>query len=167
VALPDALQRQADAVRGAHAPEAAARAPAHLALFRHLPGPELGALVSTVRHALAAPAPMFRLQPPRAWDRRWVAPVEAPALDALRAELAERWHGLLAPGDHAPPRLHISLSTGRSAPPALPEGPWRARGLLLWQHGGPALAAERGGRRSAAERGGPFWTPLVALAFRG
>lgn len=154
VALPDALQRAADAVRGSHAPEAAARTPAHLTLFRHLPGLELPALVSTMRQAVAGAVPTFRVQPPQAWNGRWVAPVEGSGLDALRTELAERWHGLLAPGDHGAARLHISLSTGRSAPPALPEGPWRARGLLVWAH-------------QPDERGGPFWTPLVALAFRG
>lgn len=154
VAVPDALQRAAEAVRGVHAPEAAARTPAHLTLFRHLPGLELRALVSDMRQAMAGEAPTFRVQLPKAWNGRWVAPVGAPGLDALRAELAQRWHGLLAPGDLAHPHLHISLSTGRSAPPALPEGPWRARGLLLWAH-------------QPDERGGPFWTPLVALAFRG
>jgi hypothetical protein len=93
--------------------------------------------------------------------------VTAPALDALRAELAEQLHGLLAPGDHAPPLLHISLSSGRDAPSPLGEGPWKARGLLLWRHEGAEMAADRAGSGMAPERGGAFWTPLVAVAFHG
>ena len=45
LAMPGALQRAADAIRGRLAPEAAARAPAHLGLFRHLPGAELADMV--------------------------------------------------------------------------------------------------------------------------
>lgn len=168
VALPEALQRQADAIRSTRAPAAAASAPAHLSLFRHLPGPALAEIGNSLRRMVASSAPTMILQAPAAWNGRWVVPVRAPALDALRAELADGWHGLLSPGDHAPPRLHISLSGGPEAPPPLPEGPWPARGLLLWRYaGGPGSAAERGGASSAAERGGPFWTPLVAFAFRG
>jgi hypothetical protein len=178
VALPDALQRKADAIRSARTPEAAARAPAHLTLFRHLPGPEAQALLRTLKAYGASPAPVFRLRPPARWNGLWVAPVESPALDELRAALAHDWHGLLAPGDLAPPRLHISLGTGSAAPPLLPEGPWAARGLLLWRHGSPLpgpiaqrdgvqSVAQRDGPKSVAQRDGSFWTPLVATAFRG
>jgi hypothetical protein len=160
VALPDTLQRQADAIRAARAPQAAARAPAHLTLFRHLPGAQAQALSRTLKVHSVGPAPAFRLRPPARWNGLWVAAVEAPALDELRAALAHDWHGLLAPGDRAPPRLHISLGTGSAAPPPLPEGPWAARGLLLWRHGTPPPGPP-------PERDGPFWTPLVAAAFRG
>lgn len=80
-----------------------------------------------------------------------MAPVSSPAADLLREELAQRWHGLLAPGDIAPPRLHVSLqkSARTAPPPPVPGGgPWQSPGLLLWQYG-KAL-----------------WTPLVAFAFR-
>jgi hypothetical protein len=162
VGLPDALQRQADAVRNATAPQAARRAPAHLGLFRHLPGLQRGSLVGTLRSLSAGPAPQFQLLPPAFWNGIWVAPVRSPALDDIRAELAECWHGLLAPGDFAPPRFHISLNKGRYAPSSLSPGPWRATGLLLWQHDRPQQAkAERAGD----ERDGAFWTPLVGCAF--
>ncbi len=195
VALPAALQRQADAIRAARTPPAAARAPAHLTLFRHLPGPEAQALCRTLKACTAAPAPAFRLRPPARWNGLWVAPVQAPDLDELRAALAHDWHGLLAPGDRAPPRLHISLGTSSTAPPPLPEGPWAARGLLLWRYtpasgpppqpGNPGSVAFRDGTTSVAFRDGTtsvafrdgtkpvafrdgsFWTPLVAAAFRG
>jgi hypothetical protein len=156
LALPDALQRQADAMRAAVWPQAARRAPAHCTLFRHLPGLHQDDLVRLLRRVRPATQRDFDVAAPVRWGDRWVAPINAPALDQLRADLADSLHGLLAPGDLAPPRLHISLSEGRNAPPALPTGPWPARGLLLWRH-----AASR------AERGGPCWTPLVALAFHG
>jgi hypothetical protein len=156
LALPDALQRRADDIRRDRLPDAAARAPAHLALFRHLPGLQQASLVHTLRALVAGPAPLLEIGDAARWNGRWVAPVQAPAQDRLRAELAARWHGLLAPGDLAPPRLHISLAEGRAAPPPLPPGPWRARGLLLWRHG-----------HGGTERDGAFWTPLVAVAFRG
>jgi hypothetical protein len=176
VALPEALQQQADAVRNALAPAAAVRAPAHLSLFRHLPGLQLAEVVNRIRRAAARPAPALAVGAPTRRGGRWMAPVTEPGLDALRAELADQLHGLIAPGDHAPPHLHISLSSGKPAPPPLGEGPWKARGLLLWRHegahpdagrGGSVSGAERGEVDFAAERGGAFWTPLVAVAFRG
>jgi hypothetical protein len=149
VALPPALQRQADAVRAAFAPEAAAHAPAHLGLFRHLPIASEDSLARDVRALAAELGPAaFQLEPPTRWGDLWVAPVRSPALDSLREELAGRWHGLLSPGDFAAPRLHVSLGRRRETPPPLPPGPWRAPGLLLWQYGEAC------------------WTPLAAFGFR-
>lgn len=165
LALPDALQRQADVVRAAARPDAALRAPAHCTLFRHLPGLRRAEIVRLLQRVRPATQPDLDVLPPVRWGDRWVAPLAAPVVDALRAELADSLHGLLAPGDLAPPRLHISLSDGRAPPPPLLPGPWRARGLLLWRHDGPL--AERSGYGIALQRGGPFWTPLVAVAFHG
>jgi hypothetical protein len=174
VALPDALQRQACALRRQLAPEAARRAPAHVSLFRHLPGLQQDSLVGDIRTVAASAAPElqpeFQLEPPVRWGGLWVARMRSAGLDALRADLADRWHGLLSPGDLAPPRLHLSLGPGTQPPPPLPGGPWRAPGLLLWQHsgpiGGPAGAGGRGKPMGQDERDGAFWTPLVACAFR-
>jgi hypothetical protein len=161
VALPDALQQQACAVRAHRSPDAAGRAPAHISLFRHLPGLHRDALVTDIRALVGSqPAPRLPFDLPVRWGGLWVARARCPELDRLRAELADRWHGLLAPGDLAPPRLHISLGAGRQPPPPLPIGPWRARGLLLWAHAGPAAG-------QGNEHDGAFWTPLVACAFRG
>ncbi|TPE59242.1 hypothetical protein FJQ54_14385 [Sandaracinobacter neustonicus] len=146
LALPEALQRATDALRGRLAPEAAAHAPAHLGLFRHLPGLQAAIIEADMRAMATGTAPTFRLGPPQRWDRLWVAP--ATGLDALRDELAARWHGLLAAPDMGRPRLHISLCGGPDSPPPLPEGPWRACGLLLWQYDKAC------------------WRPLVACRFR-
>ncbi len=152
LALPPALQQAADALRNAHAAEAARHAPAHISLFRHLPGPQMpllcNDLVSLVR---SVAAPSFNVRSPQQQEGMWMAPVSSPNADFLREELAQRWHGLLAPGDIAPPRLHLSLKRGsrrEQPPPALMQGPWRSPGLLLWQYGKAR------------------WTPLVAFAFR-
>ncbi|MGL6044135.1 MAG: hypothetical protein ACRC1J_09440, partial [Sandaracinobacteroides sp.] len=64
-ALPPAVQQAADASRGRLQPEAAAHAPAHLTLFRHLPGLKADELLRDIR-ALAAelPAPSATLGAP-------------------------------------------------------------------------------------------------------
>ncbi|WP_199556176.1 2'-5' RNA ligase family protein [Sandaracinobacteroides hominis] len=145
-ALPPALQAALDARRDA---AALAHAPSHLTLFRHLPGARFPALLNDARRLLRdIGAPTARLLPPLHRERLWLAPIEAPALDELRERLAECWQGLLAPGDKAPARLHISLGRRADPPPALAEGPWRLPGLLFWQYGEAC------------------WTPLVALNFR-
>lgn len=147
-ALPPALQQAADALRRRLQPEASAHAPAHLTLFRHLPGCLADELLSDMRAICAGtPAPLVRLATPQRWESLWACPVKSPDLAAIRAEFAERWHGLLAPGDIAPPLLHISLCKGADAPPPLAETPWRVPGLLLWQYGKAC------------------WTPLVACRF--
>lgn len=163
VALPPALQGAAEALRGRLDPARAARTPAHLTLFRHLPGREAPALLADCR-ALADLAPGFHVAPPRRVDGALHAPVSSPALDLLRAELAARWHGLLLPADQAPPRLHLTLASSfpKTAllPPPLPAGPHRAPGLLLWRHLGALSPRDR------TTRGEAFWSPLVAVAFR-
>ena len=149
LALPPALQRAADSLRPR---EAALHAPAHITLFRHLPGPSFAHL----SHDLAAlarstPAPSFNVRSPLWREGMWMAPLYSPDADLLREELAGRWHGLLAPGDIAPPRLHLSLGRGgrtEPPPPAPAEGPHISPALLLWQYGKTV------------------WTPLVTFAFR-
>ncbi|WP_374386867.1 2'-5' RNA ligase family protein [Sandaracinobacter sp.] len=153
LALPDALQRAADVIRGRLAPDAAARAPAHLGLFRHLPASQLQPIERDMRAMAAGGAPLFRLGPPRCRDGLWMAPAMGEALAAMRDDLADRWRGLLAAPDMGRPLLHISLSRGAPPPPALPEGPWAAQGLLLWRHPGHQCD-------------GACWSPLVACRFR-
>ncbi len=156
VALPAALQAASDAARRTLYPEGAARAPAHLGLFRHLPGPMLTALRNDLVAVVAGTAaPLATPEPVRLKNGLLMLPVRSPGLLAVRESLADRWHGLLAPGDGATPVLHITLAGVRARPrlssPPLPMAPWRAAGLLLWQAGGYGEAC---------------WRPLVALRFR-
>jgi hypothetical protein len=102
-------------------------------------------------------APQMELRPARWKNGALMLPVLSPALDDLREDLAGRWHGLLAPGDVAPPALHITLAGARAPRSRAPEtanenarGPWRCPGLLLWRVGGYGEAC---------------WTPLVAWRF--
>jgi hypothetical protein len=157
-AMPPSLQEAADAARLAHAPQAALRAPAHLGLFRLLPGLMQSALLRDLKAACDSAAPVFRLRPPARWDGLWVAPLEPGPLDRLREDLAARWHGLLLPGDAATPRLHISIGRAARPPAPLPAGPWTAPALLLWRHHRPPVPAPG--------YDGAFWTPLVACRFR-
>ncbi len=157
-ALPPAVQATADAERCRLYPEGAARAPAHLGLFRHLPGSMADELGRAIR-ALASQMhpPTFTIGTAQQKNGALMLPVQCPALERLRSALADQWHGLLSPGDLAPPRLHITLA-GHRAPktavpdinPSMPTGPWRCPGLLLWRVGGYGEAC---------------WTPLVAWRF--
>lgn len=161
-ALPEALAAAIARARAVLDPGRAARTPPHLTLFRHLPGPMLPALLADIRALVAdGPAPGFTLERPRAQGGQLLARARSPRLDDLRAELADRWHGLLAPGDRVPPRLHVTLGraggsgAGGGVPtPALPPGPHRVGALLMWAHRGDALRDE------------PVWTALVAVPFR-
>lgn len=87
--------------------------PAHLSLFRHLPGPSAALLTADLRRLTrASRAPLFALQPPRLWDRALVIPVQAPDLLALRQDLADCWAPMLLPLERGTPRLHITLAAG-------------------------------------------------------
>lgn len=152
LALPPAPQRAADAARNLHAPQAARHAPAHISLFRHLPGPSFDLLANDLAALTRTTVPpSFNIRSPVWQEGIWMAPVLSPETCDLREALAEHWHGMLAPGDIAAPRLHLTLSRRprtERPPPALPAGPHSSPALLLWQYGKAA------------------WTPLVAFAFR-
>lgn len=157
VALPPAVQSRLDALRRRHYPRAIA--PAHLSLFRHLPGPQAPALVRDLKRLLAeTPPPEIRIEGVLHLEGAVAAGVHSPALDALRLRLADWWAPLLLPADSALPRLHITLAAHLFAPaartlaaqlaPQLQPARFIARSLLLWQHDAAG------------------WSPLVRLAFR-
>ncbi len=145
--LPPTLAEPLAAARLALDPARAARTPLHCSLFRHLPGPSAEQLMRDLR-AIAAdtPAPRVAPGPPRFASGHLLVPLRAPDADALRARLADCWHGLLVPPDAAPPRLHVTLARHRPPPgtlaslarlAVLPRA--RAPSLTLWRHG-PAWA---------------------------
>ncbi len=144
LALPAPLFARLDALRRAHYPPELNRVPAHLTLFRHLPGPQAPALVRDLRaEARAGAAPLIRLAGPISLGRGVAIRVESPALEELRLRLAERWAPLLVPQDRAPFRPHVTIAN-KLAPGAArtlleqlrrsfrPETAI-ATGLLLWR----------------------------------
>jgi hypothetical protein len=96
-------------MRRDHYPPERNQVPAHLTLFRQLP-PSLEAELSD-RLAMATAAP-----PPRAIITRVIDlgqgtafAIESEALEAIRADLADAFHGLMMPQDLAPWRPHVTI----------------------------------------------------------
>ena len=159
VELPAPLQATLDGLRRAHYPMGAAQAPAHLTLFRHLPGPQLRALADDARRLAAdTPCPDVAIPGLSRPDTSVSLKVESLGLEEFRERLADWWSPLLTPGDAAPARLHLTIAAhlkpqaARHLAATL-EGQFcrtsfTARACLLWQH---------------AE---PRWLPLVRLSFR-
>jgi hypothetical protein len=156
--LPPALLARLNALRSKHYPAGAARAPAHLTLFRHLPGPQLRALIDDVRRlALETRCPLVSVAGLQRPDTSVALKVESPELDEFRERLAVWWSPLLTPGDAAQARLHITLAAhlrpaeARALATTLQGSVgtvrFPVRACLLWQH---------------AE---PRWLPLVRLGF--
>lgn len=108
MAPPD--QIWADRLRAAHFPPDRNFLKAHITLFHHLPPSQSGAVRAAVK------AMTVQYAPPRADVTRLLNLgrgvayfIESPDLLGIRAEMAERFHGLLTPQDQARPRLHITI----------------------------------------------------------
>lgn len=152
-------QRRFDALRTAHFPPERNVLAAHITLFHQLPPSVLGEL-RQVMGAIAAdtPAPRATLAGVYSLGRGVAFRIDSPALLAIRARIADRFHGLLGAQDRGTPRLHITVQN--KVPPEA------ARALLA------ALAAEFRPRPLAIAglaafhyRGGP-WEPAFAMKFR-
>jgi len=148
-----------DSLRRAHYPPNRNRLPAHLTLFHHLPpsvAPEL-------RRRLAE---ICRRGPPAAEASGLIdlgggtaVRILSPALESIRAELAEAFAGLLIPQDRARWRSHVTIQNKVSPAearelrtklkPQLLRRPLRIDGL--------AMSAYRD----------PKWKPLSRHIFRG
>jgi 2'-5' RNA ligase len=148
-----------DGLRRAHYPPDRNRVPAHLTLFRHLP-PSLGPeLKQRLTEATRAPRPRAEAAGLINLGRGVAVRIEAPALEAIRTDLAQAFSGLLMPQDTAPWRPHVTIQNKVT--------PEEARGLLK------KLAAEFRRRPVAVEglavwayRDGD-WDPLSRYSFRG
>jgi 2'-5' RNA ligase len=138
-----------DGLRRRHFPPERNLIPAHLTLFHHLPGEDLGGIVSDLRRAAAERAP-FRLQVTglRSLGRGVAFTIDSPELAALRRELAELWAGRLGAQDRQGFRPHVTIQnkvSGREAAELLARlqagfapFPAEGRALLLWHYrGGP------------------------------
>lgn len=142
-----------DALRRAHFPPERNHIPAHLTLFHALPGAEEPAITAALAAACAAtPVIPLRFGGLLPLGRGVALAVEAPALRALRADLAARWSAWLTRQDAAGFRPHVTIQNkvapdaARALLGALRPGfePWDAsgEGLILWRYrGGPWDAA--------------------------
>ena len=133
--------------------------PAHLTLFHHLPPGIARELAQRLAEATAAPPP------PRAalagimdLGEGTAFRVESRDLEAIRAGLAEAFHGLLTPQDMAPWRPHVTIQNKvlpkeakalqQSLRASFEPRPLAIRALAAWRY-----------------EGGP-WAPLGTHAFR-
>ncbi len=144
----------ADGLRRHWFPPERNRVPAHITLFHHLP-PSVEAELRTVLVALArSKPPVARIDRLLDLGRGVAFHVDSPDLLAIRAEIAERFYGMLTPQDAGHARLHITVQNKVSAQTAHETAAtlafdFRPRslgisGLACWHYeGGPwALIAE-------------------------
>jgi 2'-5' RNA ligase len=147
-----------DALRRGHFPPERNRLDAHLTLFHHLPpslAPELTRRLAEATRA--GPAPDARLAGPFSLGRGVAFRIDSPGLEAIRAELADAFAGLLAPQDQARWRPHVTVQNKVE--------PAAARALLAELAAGFAPRPLRLGALAAWwYRGGP-WEPLSRHPF--
>lgn len=158
--LGDADFRWADGLRRAHFPVERNKVPAHITLFHHLPPSVEVELLGEMRRLVAGKAPLAMLAGVRNLGSGVAYDVDSPGLLALRAAMADRFHGLLTPQDSVTrPRLHITVqnkvepAAARTLSAALSKD-FRSRPLVI-----AGLAAWR-------YRGGP-WEAIRTARFRG
>ena len=135
-------------LRQTHYPPEQNRVPAHLTLFRSLP-PSLEAELSTrLGRATAAPPPRAFVAGVMDLGEGTALRVESEGLEAIRADLADAFHGLLTEQDLGPWTPHVTIQNKVKAGEArrlqqeLQAGferrPLQLRGLASWRYlGGP------------------------------
>ena len=96
-------------LRRTHFPPGRNRVPAHLTLFHHLPPSLDTELDARLACAARAPPPPAMLAGVLDMGVATGLRVESAALEAIRGELAEAFHGLLTPQDRAPWRPHVTI----------------------------------------------------------
>lgn len=162
--LPPDLQGFAEGLRRAHYPSERNHLHAHVTLF-HAFAPslldELQDFLPRIAAEFAAPA--GAVKGVMDLGKGTAIALEAPQLLALRAMIAEHFHGSLTSQDLHEPRLHIIIQNKvtkdearalqASLGPVLT--PWVAKGRFIF----PALELHR-------YRGGP-WERIKTCAFRG
>jgi hypothetical protein len=98
-----------DALRRHHYPADRNRVPAHLTLFRSLPPSAEPEVVRSLRRAAQERAPKARISGAMDLDSGVALRVESPELDALRARLADEFHGLLTSQDLGRWTPHVTI----------------------------------------------------------
>lgn len=141
-------QARFERLRRLHFPPDRNLIPAHVTLFHHLPGQEVEAARDAIEARCAAPPFPVAVSGLRFLGRGVAYALEAPALAALRADLAREWAGWLTLQDRQGWRPHVTIQN--KAPPeaaralhanlqaAFTPFTVRAEGLDLWRYlGGP------------------------------
>lgn len=148
-----------DALRVAHYPPDRNRSAAHLTLFRHLPPSIEEEVKARLAEEARSASPAATIAGILDLGGGTAFRVESPALEAIRARLADAFHGLLTPQDTAGWRPHITIQNkvttqaARSLQRAL-AGTFEPRRLAI------------AGLASWRYLGGP-WAPLSRHSFRG
>ncbi|WP_305096317.1 2'-5' RNA ligase family protein [Croceibacterium aestuarii] len=107
--LPRDLQAWANGLRRAHFPPERNFLDAHVTLFHALPPSCEEELRERLAAAAAQPPVPARLLGVMSLGRGVALTLSSPAMLALRADLAERFRGLLTPQDSQRPRLHVTI----------------------------------------------------------
>jgi 2'-5' RNA ligase len=159
LALPRAAFARLDALRSTHMPAGHLHVPAHLTLFRHLPGPQAPAIVEMLRSECRAEAPFdVRLAGPTAMGGTVAIRVDSTRLLDLRARLAEHFAPLLIPQDQSDFRAHVTIAN-HLAPAAA-----RQLAAMLGRGFRPERVTATGLILAAIH--GKRWSELVRLGFR-
>jgi 2'-5' RNA ligase len=105
-----AVQARFEALRRAHYPAALNRVPAHLTLFRQLPGREIDAVRRRLKMIAAqVPPPRIDVTGLQRRDAGVAITLRAPDLADVRDELAAGFAGLLIPQDQAGFAGHVTV----------------------------------------------------------
>jgi len=138
-----------DGLRRAHFPRHRNFIPAHLTLFHHLPGHDLGAITANLAVILRGRDPVrLRATGLRFLGRGVAYAFDAPELTLLRSTLAARWAAFLTPQDRQPFRPHVTIQNKADPDEARAlkqrlEAEFQpfdvvGEGILLWRYlGGP------------------------------
>ncbi|MEA3046945.1 MAG: hypothetical protein QOJ53_1277 [Sphingomonadales bacterium] len=139
-------------LRRAHYPPERNQVPAHLTLFRQLPPSLEGELATRLARAAAAPPPRATIAGIMDLGEGTALRVESEDLEAIRAELAAAFHGLLTPQDRTW-RPHVTIQNkvtpriARTLQQQLRAGfeprPLAIRALAAWRYLGGAWAPIR------------------------
>ena len=152
-------QRFFDALRAAHYPPERNYLAAHITLFHQLPPScldELERLVAAI--AKDTPAPAAAMREVYSLGRGVAFRIDSPELLAIRARIADHFHGLLSAQDQGTPRLHITIQNKVTGPES------RALANDLAQSFQPRPLAITG-LAAHHYRGGP-WEPAFTRPFR-
>ncbi|MXO64882.1 2'-5' RNA ligase family protein [Altericroceibacterium endophyticum] len=114
--LPKDLASWATGLRREHFPPERNHLSAHVTLFHALPPSVEGELRDCFADIVAqCPPPAAVLEGIMSLGQGTALRITSPDMEEIRAEIAERFHGLLTPQDQAVPRLHVTIQNKVSA----------------------------------------------------